>query len=97
MKQNEYQNVANKHRRPMTFNEKDQVWIHLWKKHFFLPDHHRELKLKTDDPFRILKRIRENTYQIDFPSDYRVLTTFNFSNRIPYHVEERDNLGWVEF
>jgi len=55
----------NKHRKEVLFEPGDLVWIHLHKDRF--PDK-RKSKLipRGDGPFRVLVKINDNAYKIDF-------------------------------
>ncbi|KAF7127640.1 hypothetical protein RHSIM_Rhsim11G0031100 [Rhododendron simsii] len=85
IKQNEkYQKSANKHRKAAAFKEGDLVWVHLRKEHF-PPGRYGKLKPRADGPFKVLKRIGENAYQIELPEEYGVSRTFNVSDLSPFH------------
>ena len=45
----------------------------------------RKLKPKTDGPFKVLKRIGKNAYEIELPKVYGVSPTFNIADLSPYH------------
>jgi hypothetical protein len=77
----------NKSKTPHIFEEGDLVWIHLSKDRF---PHERNSKLKprSDCPFKVLKRINDNTYVIDIPtSKYLVSNTFIIKDLSPFHGE----------
>ncbi|GKG23564.1 hypothetical protein Tco_0391600, partial [Tanacetum coccineum] len=38
-----------------------------------------------DCPFRVLKKINDNTYKIKLPGHYNVSATFNVANLSPYN------------
>jgi len=65
------------------FQPKNLVWIHLRKERF---PSKRKYKLmpRPDGPFKILERINDNAYKVNFPRDYGVSTTFNVANLSPY-------------
>ena len=37
-----------------------------------------------DGPFQVLERINNNAYKLDLPEEYRVSTTFNIFDLIPF-------------
>jgi len=43
---------------------------------------------RADDPFRILKRINNNAYKLDLPTDFGASPTFNVSDLKPYMGNE---------
>ena len=49
----------------------DLVWIHL-RKERFPQGNFEKLKPKADDPFKVLKRIGKNAYEIELPNGYGV-------------------------
>ncbi|KAF8109194.1 hypothetical protein N665_0101s0024 [Sinapis alba] len=66
-----YPNHANKGRQEVIFEPGEMVWIHFMKDMF---PNKRKFKLlpRTDDPFKVLKNINNNTYKIKLPSKYNV-------------------------
>ena len=78
-----YAEWANKHRKKVTFELGDFVWVHLRKEHF--PERRKsKLMPRGDGPFRVLERINDNAYKIELPDDYGVCTTFNVADLTPY-------------
>ena len=66
-----YAEWANKHRKKVTFESGDLVWIHLRKDRF--PEKHKsKLMPRGDGPFKVLSKINDNSYKIDLPEDYGV-------------------------
>jgi hypothetical protein len=41
-----------------------------------------------DDPFKILEKINDNAYKLEFPLEFRVSPIFNISDLRPYLGEE---------
>ncbi|GKV49728.1 hypothetical protein SLEP1_g56464 [Rubroshorea leprosula] len=39
---------------------------------------------KRDGPFQVLKRVNDNAYKLDLPSEYNVSATFNVTNLSPF-------------
>ncbi|PKU61410.1 hypothetical protein MA16_Dca028333 [Dendrobium catenatum] len=75
---------ANKTRRSVEFKEGDLVWIRL-RKERFPPGAFSKLKNKADGPFRVIKKINNNAYQIDLPGDYQISATFNVADLTPHY------------
>ena len=82
--------AANKHKKPMVFQEGDLVWLHL-RKDRFPQERNSKLKPRGDGPFKVLKKINDNAYVIDIPNDkYLVSNTFNVSDLSPYYGDEEN-------
>lgn len=78
-KQNEkYAQQGNKHRRKVTFQVGDEVWIHLRKERF------PKLQARRDGPFTIVQKINDNAYKVELPGDYGVAATFNVADLSPF-------------
>nr|KYP76123.1 Transposon Ty3-I Gag-Pol polyprotein [Cajanus cajan] len=74
-----YTKYNNKGRQEIVFNEGDWVWLHLRKDRF--PSKRKsKLSPRGDEPFQVLKRINNNTYVLDLPSEYEVSPSFNISD-----------------
>ena len=43
------------------------------------------MKFKADGPFKVLKRIVKNSYEIELLEGYGVSPTFNVADLSPYH------------
>nr|GEU90053.1 hypothetical protein [Tanacetum cinerariifolium] len=85
----QYKEHANKRQKHVLYREGDLVWIHLRKEHF--PTcHFGKLKPRGDGPFRILKKINDNTYKIELPGHYNVSATFNVADLSPYKGDSDD-------
>ena len=82
----------NKDKKEMIFEEGDLVWIHLSKDRF-PKERDSKLKPRGDGPFKVLKRINNNTYIIDIPtSKYLASNTFNVKDLSPYHGDVLDDI-----
>ena len=83
-KNKRYIRAANKHIKHVEFHVGDLVWIHLINERF-PQGKFGKLKLKADGPFKVLKRIGKNAYEIELPDVYEVSPTFNMADLCPYH------------
>jgi hypothetical protein len=76
----------NKHRKKVSFEPGDSVWIHLRKDRF--PDMRKsKLMPRGDGPFRVLAKINDNAYKIDLPPSYGVSNSFNVADLSPFTSE----------
>ena len=74
---------ANKHRRKVTFQVGDKVWIHLRREQF--PNRRfPKLQARGDGPFTIVQKINDNAYKVEMPGDYGVTATFNVADLSPF-------------
>jgi hypothetical protein len=77
-----YEKQANKGRKKIVLEPGQLVWIHLRKERF--PELRRsKLQPRADGPFKVLRRVNDNAYEIDLPSNYGVSTTFNVADLSP--------------
>ncbi|KAL4318150.1 hypothetical protein GQ457_18G010020 [Hibiscus cannabinus] len=90
----QYEQHANKGRKRVTFKPGDWVWLHM-RKERFPAQRKSKLMPRGDGPFQVLKRINENAYQIDLPSEYNVSATLNVADLSPYDAD--DDLGTNHF
>nr|GEV65962.1 putative reverse transcriptase domain-containing protein [Tanacetum cinerariifolium] len=78
-----YQRRANSKRKRVVFKESELVWIHLSKERF-LRGRASKLQPHADGPFKVLERISDNAYKLDFPGHYNVSATFNVADLSPF-------------
>ena len=84
-----YQRRANMKRKKVVFQEGDLVWVHLSKERF-PGGRSSKLQPRADGPFKVLKRINDNAYNIDLPGHYNVSATFNVVDLSPFVPEFDD-------
>ena len=77
-----YKSDADQHRRLKRFSEGDLVMVHLRKRHFPAGTYHK-LQPRSIDPYHIKKRVNDNAYVIDLPSQLQFSPTFNVANLSP--------------
>ena len=84
-----YAKQANKGRKEMIFEEGDLVWMHLRKDRF---PNERKSKLmpRLDGPFKIIRKINKNAYQLNLQGKYNVRSRFKVTDLVPYHADETD-------
>src|SRR6185437_2612671 len=79
-----YEKHSNKGRKKMLFEPGDLVWVHLRKDRF--PEQRKsKLQLRADGPFKMLRKINDNAYEIDHPNTYGVSTSFNVTDLSPFY------------
>jgi hypothetical protein len=78
-----YKISDDKGRKQLDFEPGDLVSLHLRKEWF---PNLRKSKLipRADGPFKVLKKINENAYKLDLPTDFWVSPTFNITDLKPY-------------
>lgn len=57
----------------------------------FLVGKHGNLHDRAEGPFHVLRRISENSYEIDLPGDMSVSTTFNLADLQAFNDDETDD------
>ena len=95
----QYKAQADKGRRNVQFEEGDLVWLHLRKERF--PNHRKsKLEPRGDGPFRVIKKMGPNAYQLDIPQGkYGVHASFNVADLslfVPQDDESRTIRDQVE-
>jgi hypothetical protein len=81
-----YEKRANKGRRKMC-EPGDMVWVHLRKERF--PEQRkRKLQPRAYGPFKVLRKINDNAYEIDLLDTYGVSSSFNVADPYPFFVLE---------
>ncbi|KAG7572474.1 Zinc finger CCHC-type superfamily [Arabidopsis suecica] len=88
-KTKQYVKQANKGRRKMVFDVGDQVWVHL-RKERFPAERKSKLMPRIDGPFKVTRRINDNAYQLDLQGKYKVSSSFNVSDLVPFLADETD-------
>ncbi|XP_026398103.1 uncharacterized protein LOC113293826 [Papaver somniferum] len=77
---------TNQHRRLKTFEEGELVMIHLRKERFPTSTYNKT-KMKKYGPFKILKKMSDNAYVVDVPSNWNISNIFNFQEIFIFHGE----------
>jgi hypothetical protein len=85
-----YKISGDKGRKQLDFDPGDLVSLHL-RKERFTDLRKSKLMPRADGPFKVLKKINENAYNLDLPADFGVSPTFNIADLKPY-LEEDDEL-----
>ncbi|XP_048627208.1 uncharacterized protein LOC125595466 [Brassica napus] len=76
-----YERQKNKGRKELVLEPGDLVWIHMRKERFPV-ERKSKLLPRKDGPFRVLKRINNNAYQIDLEGKYTISSTFNIGQEL---------------
>jgi hypothetical protein len=84
-----YQIAGSKGQKEVKLEPRDLVWLHLRKEQF--PDLRKsKLMFHVDGPFKILEKINNIAYKLEFPPEFGVSPTFNISDLRPYLGEENE-------
>ncbi|KAG7556876.1 Integrase catalytic core [Arabidopsis suecica] len=78
---------ADKHRKKLTFEPGDWVWLHM-RKERFPKERKSKLSPRGDGPFRVLEKINDNAYKIELPGELNISPTFNVADLSPFHADE---------
>jgi hypothetical protein len=78
-------------RKKVKFEPGDLVWVHL-RKDWFLELRKSKLMPRATSPFKVLEKIKNNSYKHELPPNFRVSPTFNISHLRPYLGKEDEML-----
>jgi hypothetical protein len=74
-----YRIAASKDHKEVKLEPDDLVWLHLRKEQF--PELRKsQLMSRAAGPFKILTKINENAYKLEFPHEFGVSPSFNISD-----------------
>ncbi|CAM8885176.1 unnamed protein product [Rhodiola kirilowii] len=81
-----YKQQADKHRKEVTFEPGDWVWLHMRQERF--PDKRKsKLAPRGDGLFQVLEKINDNAYKLDLPCEFTISHTFNVTELAPFHAD----------
>jgi hypothetical protein len=82
-----YEKRANKGLKKVLFEQGDLVWVHLRKDRF--PEQRKsKVQPRAYGPFKVIRKINDNAYEIDLPSTYSVSNSFNVVDLSPFFGTE---------
>jgi hypothetical protein len=61
-----------------------EIWFGFNFERIAFQNNTRALHPRTDGPFKVLRKINDNAYEIDLPNTYGVSTSFNVSKLSPF-------------
>jgi hypothetical protein len=85
----EYKRRADQRRRQLQFEVGDMVLAH-FRKERFPRGTYNKIKMKKIGPCRVLKKFRENAYEIELSDGIRISPIFNISDLYPYKAAGAD-------
>jgi hypothetical protein len=83
----EYKQRADQHRRRLQFEVGDLILAHLRRERFPRGTYNK-LKMKKIGPCKVLKKIGENSYEIELHDGIGISPIFNVLDLYPYKLEE---------
>ena len=80
---NKVKTAVDEHCRSREFQEGDMVMIRLRPERYAMENTHK-LHPRAAGPFKVRRKINSNAYEIAIPLDWRIPTTFNVCDLVPY-------------